>query len=186
MSAIAIIVIIAVILILVMLWGISVYNRLVRLSNLKDEAWSGVDVQLKRRFDLTPNLVETVKGYAAHESATLQGVVNARAAISSATTRDTRIEAENSLTATLRSLFAVAESYPELKASVNFGKLQDELSSLENELQMARRYYNGTVRDFNSAIQVFPAVLISKRLGYSAAAFFGADDESREPAPVKF
>jgi LemA protein len=185
-STITVVVIIVVILIIILLWGISVYNKLVRLSNLKDEAWSGVDVQLKRRFDLTPNLVETVKAYAAHENKTLQEVIDARAAISAATTQDARIEAENSMTATLRSLFAVSESYPELKASANFGKLQDELSSLENELQMARRYYNGTVRNFNSAIQMFPAVLISKNLGYRAAAFFGTDDESKEPVRVKF
>ncbi|MDR1471138.1 MAG: LemA family protein [Synergistaceae bacterium] len=186
MSAISVVVIIAVILILILLWGISVYNKLVRLSNLKDEAWSGVDVPLKRRFDLTPNLVETVKSCAAHDSKTLQEVVDARAAISAATTQNARIDAENSLTDTLRSLFAAAESCPKLKASENFAYLRNELSSLENELQMARRYYNGTVRDFNGEIQMFPAVLISKRLGYQAAAFFGSDGEPREPVKGEF
>lgn len=186
MSTTAIIVTIAVVLILILLWGISVYNKLVRLSNLKDEAWSGVDVQLKRRFDLVPNLVETVKGYAAHEQGTLQKVVEARSAVSNATTQDARLDAENVLTSTLRSLFAVAEAYPDLKANANFGELQRDLSSLENELQMARRYYNGTVREYNSTIQTFPAVLISRNLGYKESPFFQADEESREPVKVKF
>lgn len=170
----------------ILFWVISVYNRLVRLSNLKDEAWSGVDVQLKRRFDLVPNLVETVKGYATHEKATLQKVTEARAAISSAGTQGDRMEAENMLTSTLRSLFAVAEAYPELKANVNFTELQRELSSLENEIQMARRYYNGTVREFNSSIQMFPAVMISRKLGYSEAPFFATDEESRTSPSVSF
>jgi LemA protein len=167
-------------------WGIGTYNKLVRLSNLKDEAWSGVDVQLKRRFDLVPNLVETVKGYSLHEKETLQKVIEARSAVSATTTQNSRIEAENALSSTLRSLFAVVESYPDLKANENFSKLQDELSSLENDLQLARRYYNGSVRDFNSLIQSFPAVLISRRLGYGESPFFSTNDESREPVQVKF
>jgi LemA protein len=186
LPAISIVVITALLLIIILLWGITVFNRLVRLSNLKDEAWSGVDVQLKRRFDLVPNLVEIVKGYAAHEKNTLEGVISARSAVSSAATQDARIGAENALTGTLKSLFAVAEGYPELKANENFTELQRELSSLENELQMARRYYNGTVRDFNIAIQSFPAVLISRKLGYTDAAPFEAGEESREPVSVKF
>ncbi|MDR3353519.1 MAG: LemA family protein [Synergistaceae bacterium] len=179
-------VIFAVIVILILLWGIKIYNGLVQLSNLKDEAWSGVDVQLKRRFDLVPNLVETVKGYAAHERNALQAVIEARSAVTSAGVQRDRIEAENALSSTLRSLFAVVENYPALKANEAFGSLQAELSSLENELQMARRYYNGTVRDFNSAIQKFPNVMISRRLGYSESPFFGIDEESRAPVQVKF
>jgi LemA protein len=178
--------VIAIVAILIILWGISVYNKLVRLSNMKDEAWGGVDVQLKRRFDLVPNLVETVKGYASHEKATLQRVIEARGAITGATTQEARIDAENALTGTLRSLFAVAEAYPDLKANENFNELQRELSSLENELQLARRYYNGTVRDFNIAIQTFPSVLISRNLGYTEAKMFEADEESREPVKVNF
>jgi LemA protein len=186
MAMLTVLIVIAVILSGVLAWGINIYNALVRLSNLKDEAWSGMDVQLKRRFDLVPNLVETVKGYSLHEQNTLQKVVEARVAISSATTQGSRIEAENVLTSTLRSLFAVTEAYPDLKANVNFSQLQTELSSLENDLQLARRYYNGSVRDFNSAIQTFPAVLISRKLGYSESPFFSTDEESREPVHVKF
>lgn len=186
MTMISVIVTIAVVLIAVMLWAIKVYNGLVHLSNLKNEAWSGVDVQLKRRFDLVPNLVETVKGYAKHEEGTLEKVIAARSAISQAPTQGERIEAENVLTSTLRSLFAVTESYPDLKANQNFADLQSELSTLENEIQMARRYYNGTVREYNTAIQTFPAVMISRKLGYTEAPFFEAEDESRAPVQVKF
>lgn len=172
--------------VIAILWGIAVYNRLVRLSNLKDEGWSGIDVQLKRRFDLIPNLVETVKGYATHEKETLQRVVDARAAITQAGNPGERIQAENMLTSTLRSLFAVAESYPDLKANVNFLELQKDISGLENDIQMARRYYNGTVREFNTAIQAFPAVLISRSLGYAEAPFFSTDEDSRAAPKVSF
>ena len=186
MSAAIVLGIIVVVIIALVLWGVGVYNRLVRLFNLKEEAWSGVDVQLKRRFDLVPNLVETVKGYAKHEQGTLEKVIQARSAVTSAASTEGRIEAENALTSTLRSLFAVAESYPDLKANANFSELQRELSSLENEIQMARRYYNGTVREFNSTIQTFPAVLISRQLGYKEAPYFSTDEESRAPVQVKF
>ncbi|MDR3281382.1 MAG: LemA family protein [Synergistaceae bacterium] len=186
MSAISITVAVAIMALAVLLWGISVYNKLIRLSNHKEEAWSGVDIQLKRRFDLVPNLVETVKGYATHERNTLEAVIVARSAVTAATTQDARIEAENSLTHTLKSLFALSESYPELKANANFSNLQDELSSLESDLQLARRYYNGTVRDFNIAIQSFPAVLISSNLGYTPSSMFGIEDEEREPVKVRF
>lgn len=186
MTSISIIVTIAVVAIVILLWGIKVYNGLVQLSNVKDEAWSGMDVQLKRRFDLVPNLVETVKGYAKHEEGTLEKVVAARSAISGAATQGDRIEAENNLTSTLRTLFAVAEAYPDLKANENFKELQGQLSTLENEIQMARRYYNGTVRDFNTAIQTFPSVLISRRLGYKEAPFFEAEEAAREAVQVKF
>ncbi|MDR1873911.1 MAG: LemA family protein [Synergistaceae bacterium] len=183
MTALAVIAILAII---VLLWAIATYNGLVRLFNLRDEAWSGVDVQLRRRFDLVPNLVETVKGYSIHEQNTLQKVTEARSAIAGASTPGTRIDAENALTSTLHSLFAVSEACPELKANTNFLRLQSELSSLENDLQLARRYYNGAVRNFNSAIQVFPAVLVSRRLGYSPSPFFQTDSESKAPVQVKF
>jgi len=185
MPTISIAVVAAVAGLALLLWGISVYNKIIRMSNLKEEAWSGVDIQLKRRFDLVPNLIETVKGYATHERATLEAVIAAREAITATTTPNARIEAENFMTQTLRSLFAVAESYQELKSSINFMELQRELSSLENELQLARRYYNGTVRDFNITIQSFPAVLISRNLGYEPAEIFGTDEESRESVQVK-
>jgi LemA protein len=181
MSGLSIVIVVAVVALGVLLWGISVYNKIIRLSNLKEEAWSGVDIQLKRRFDLVPNLVETVKGYAAHERDTLEAVIETRNAITAATTQDARIEAENSLTQTLRSLFAISEAYPELKANTNYIELQRELSSLENDLQLARRYYNGTVRNFNIAIQSFPELLLSRNLGYEAAAMFGVDEDEREP-----
>ena len=174
------------IIVIAVLWGIAIYNRLVRLFNLKEEGWSGIDVQLRRRFDLIPNLVETVKGYAAHEKETFQKVTEARTAVTNAGTPGERIQAENMLTSTLRSLFAVAESYPELKANVNFLELQKDISGVENDLQMARRYYNGTVREYNTAIQGFPAVLISRSLGYSEAPYFSTDDDSRAAPKVSF
>jgi LemA protein len=167
-------------------WAAVTYNKLVRLSNMKDEAWSGMDVQLKRRSDLVPNLVETVKGYSQYEQSTLQKVVEARSAITATSSPGDRIEAENALTSTLRSLFAVAEAYPELKANTSFTKLQDELSAIEGDLQLSRRYYNGSVRDFNSAIQVFPNVLISRSLGYKESPFFQAEEEAKAPVQVKF
>jgi LemA protein len=186
MSGMTIAAIMAVIAVAIFLWGISVYNRIVRLSNLKDEAWSGLDVQLKRRFDLIPNLVETVKGFARHERETLERVIAARSAVSGTTTQNARIEAENALSGTLETLFAVSEAYPDLKTNANFLELQRELSSLENEIQMARHYYNGSVRDYNISIQSFPAVLISRNLGYREAAIFDADEIPREPAKVSF
>jgi LemA protein len=186
MSETTIAAIIAVAAVAIFLWAVSVYNNLVRLSNLKDEAWGGVDVQLKRRFDLVPNLVETVKGFAKHERETLENVIAARSAISEATTQSSRIDAENALSETLKTLFAITEAYPDLKANTNFLELQQELSSLENEIQMARRYYNGAVRDYNISIQTFPAVLISRKLGYKETAMFEADGDSREPVKVSF
>lgn len=169
------------------LWLMGTYNSLVRLRNLMQEGWSGIDVQLKRRFDLVPNLVETVKGYAAHEKETLQNVTNARAAVSNAGNDPAaRMQAENMLTGTLRSLFAVAENYPDLKANTNFMQLQEQLSSLEDELQMARRYYNGTVRNLNTAIQKFPAVLIARQFGFNEAPFFEAEEEAKAAPKVSF
>jgi LemA protein len=186
MSGTTIAAIMAVAAVAIFLWGISVYNRIVRLSNMKDEAWSGLDVQLKRRSDLIPNLVETVKGFAKHERKTLERVIAARIAVSDAATQSARIEAENALSGTLKTLFAVSEAYPDLEANTSFLELQRELSSLENEIQMARRYYNGSVRDYNISIQSFPAVLISRNLGYREAAMFEADETLREPVTASF
>ncbi|MDR1509673.1 MAG: LemA family protein [Synergistaceae bacterium] len=187
MSSTAVSVTAAVILIAVFLWAISVYNGLVRLSNLKEEAWSGMDVPLRRRFDLVPNLVETVKSCAPHERTAFQMfqmTAEARGAVSAAPTRDARIEAEKALTDMLRNLCAAAAAYPDLKTNTDFVELQRELSSLENEIQLAGRYYNSTVSDFNAAILAFPAALISGRLGYAKAAMFGADDEPLVKEPV--
>lgn len=170
-----------------MLWMTGIYNRLVKLKNFKDEAWSGIDVQLKRRFDLVPNLVETVKGYAAHEQKTFEDVTKARAAVTQAgPDAAKRIEAENALTGTLRTLFAVAESYPELKANSNFLELQKQLSDIENELQLSRRYYNGTARNLNTAVQRFPAVLVAKLFGFVPVAYFEAAESEKAAPEVKF
>jgi LemA protein len=171
---------------LVIIWAVSVYNRLIRLSNMKEEAWSGIDVQLKRRFDLIPNLVETVKGYASHEKDVFQKVTEARASISRAQTVEARTQSENMLSGALKSLFAVAENYPELKANANFLQLQERLSSLENDIQMSRRYYNGATRDYNIAIATFPAVLIAQHFGFTKADFFGTDAGERATPAVSF
>src|SRR3989339_530186 len=138
------------------LWFIAVYNGLIRLKNRTDEAWSDIDVQLKRRYDLIPNLVNTVKGYADHEKELFEKITQARAQAMQATSPEAKGRAENMLSGALKSLFAVAENYPNLKASENFAKLQDELSDTENKIQAARRFYNGNVRDFNTKIQIFP------------------------------
>ncbi len=169
----------------ILVWVVVLYNRLTRLFNLKEEAWSGMDVQLKRRFDLVPNLVEVVKAYAAHEQNTLLGITEARSAVSEAASQSARIAAEKSLGDTLGRFLAVFEKYPELKADGHFLDLQKELVAIEDDIQMARRYYNGTVRELNSAIQVFPAVLVARGLGYSKAQFFSADDGSRSSVAVE-
>jgi len=175
------------IIVVVILWLIAVYNGLIKLKNRTDEAWSDIDVQLKRRHDLIPNLVESVKGYAAHESGTFEKVTQARNMALSAKSIEEKGQAENMLSGALKSLFAVAESYPELKASANFLQLQDELSDTENKIQAARRFYNGNVRDFNTKLQSFPTNLFGNMLGFKAFAFFQIDDASeREAVQVKF
>lgn len=174
------------ILAVVVVWGVAIYNRLIKVQNLKNEGWSGIDVQLKRRFDLVPNLVESVKAYASHEKEVFEKVTQARAAVTSAGSVEDRSNSENMLTGALKSLFAVAENYPELKANENFMHLQGELTSLENDIQMARRYYNGAARDYNIAIATFPAVLIAQKFGYEKAAFFEAEESERETPKVSF
>ncbi|MGB9608810.1 MAG: LemA family protein [Minisyncoccia bacterium] len=172
---------------LIVLWLIFVYNRLIVLKNRVAEAASDIDVQSKRRFDLIPNLVETVKGYMAHEKTVLENVTLARQAIMSAgSDLHKKAEAENMLSGALKSLFAVAENYPDLKASQNFLRLQDELTDTENKMQAARRFYNTNVRDFNTAIQTFPTNLIAKMLGFKAFDFFEAEDEAKQAVKVSF
>ena len=179
--------IIVAVLVIIILWLISVYNRLVTLKNRTDEAWSDIDVQLKRRHDLIPNLIETVKGYATHEQQTLQKVIEARnVAMSSGGDLKAKAEAENALSSTLKSIFALAESYPDLKANQNFLKLQDELSDTENKIQAARRFYNGNVRDFNIQVQVFPNNLINNLLKFKQFQFFEAAAEEKANVEVKF
>jgi LemA protein len=162
------------------------YNGLVRLKVLVEEAWSGIDVQLKRRYDLIPNLVETVKGYAKHEKQLFEKVAQLRTSAMQATDVEEKGKLEGQLTNTLKTLFAVAENYPELKANENFMKLQDELSAIEEEIQSARRYYNGAVRDFNTKIQVFPTNLMAGMLGFSSKKFFEAEEEARKNVKVDF
>lgn len=165
-------------------FAILIYNRLVRLRNLVREAWSGIDVQLKRRTDLIPNLVATVKAYAAHERRLLEDIVERRNASLAAATVPTQAQAERALQGTLHRLLAVAEAYPELKSDGNFRALQEELSTIEDYLQMARRYYNGTVRDLNIAVQSFPQVLLARPLGFREEPFFELDDPAEGNVPV--
>ncbi len=168
-------------------WFVLTYNNLITKRNRVDEAWSDIDVQLKRRYDLIPNVVETVRGYAKHESSTFENVIKARSIAMGAQTLEEHAKAENMLTGALKSLFAVAEAYPELKASTNFLQLQDELRDAEDKIQAARRFYNGNVRDFNTALQVFPTNLIAGMFGFTARQFFELANEAERAAPqVKF
>ena len=183
-------IIILILLVLVLVYAVFLYNRFVSLRNRTDEAWSDIDVQLKRRYDLIPNLVETVKGYATHEREAFENVTRARAAAMGAEQGGNPAEmarAENMLSGTLKSLFAVAEAYPDLKANENFAKLQQELSDTENKIQAARRFYNGNVRDFNTAVQSFPSNIVANMFKFSAREFFELEEEAaREPVKVKF
>ena len=179
------IVIIAVVIILI-LWLISKYNGFVKLRNMVREAFSTMDVYMKKRFDLIPNLVETVKGYAAFEKDTLQKVIQARSGIATATTPEARMENENMLSSTLRSLFAVAESYPDLKANANFMDLQRQLQQIEGEIANSRKYYNAVVRDYNTRIQMFPAVIVANMFGFKAENMFEINEEQRENVKVQF
>jgi LemA protein len=169
--------------VLVFLYLVAIYNRLVRLRALVKEAFSGITVQLRRRADLIPNLVESVQGYAAHEREVFEEVSKARAASVNAGSVQATAQADAQLTGVLGRLFAVAEAYPELKANQNFLQLQDQLASIEGELQGARRYYNATVRDLNSTIQSFPPALIARPLGFAEEPFYQDDDLAIQSAP---
>ncbi|MFH1192454.1 MAG: LemA family protein [bacterium] len=173
--------------VIIILWLVAIYNGLIKSKNRTEEAWSDIDVQLKRRYDLIPNLINTVKGYAKHESQLFERVTEARAqAINAGSTKD-RATAENALSGTLKSLFAVAENYPELKANENFAKLQDELADTENKIQASRRFYNGNVRDFNIKLQVFPANMVANAIGFKGKEFFEiTDGKERENVQVQF
>lgn len=165
---------------------VGIYNSLVHSRNRADEAWSDIEVQLKRRYDLIPNLINTVKGYAKHEDSVFMKVTDARAAAMSAPNPGQKLAAENQLSQTIRSLFAVAENYPELKANQNFLSLQSDLTDTEDKIQAARRFYNGNVRDYNSKLQTFPTNLLAGPFGFSAKTFFDADDQVNEPVNVQF
>jgi LemA protein len=165
---------------------IGMYNSLVQLRVRCDSAWSDIDVQLKRRHDLIPNLVETVKGYAAHEKGTFENIAKFRSQAMQATSPADKAAAENQLTGALKSLFAVAENYPELKASEQFMQLQGSLSQTEDAIQNARRYYNAVARDLNTKIQSFPTNIIAGMYGFTARQFFETDAADRDPVQVKF
>jgi LemA protein len=165
---------------------VSMYNSLVQLRVRCDSAWSDIDVQLKRRHDLIPNLVETVKGYAAHEKGTFENIAKFRSQAMQATTPNDKAVAENQLTGALKSLFAVAENYPELKASEEFTQLQNSLSQTEDTIQNARRYYNAVVRDLNTKVQSFPTNLLAGMFGFTQRQFFETTEADREPVAVKF
>jgi LemA protein len=162
----------------------AMYNRFVSLVNRTKEAWSDIEVQLKRRYDLIPNIVETVKGYAAHESSAFENVTKARSAAMGAQTPAEHGKAENMLTGALKSLFAVSEAYPDLKANQNFLHLQQELSDTENKIQAARRFYNGNVRDLNTGIESFPGNVIAGMFGFKAQEFFDIPDNAPEQQNV--
>src|SRR5918992_955790 len=178
-------IVIGVVVLLVLLL-IFLYNRLVRLRNRIDAAWSQIDVQLKRRYDLIPNLVETVKGYGAHERETLEGVTRARQQAVDARGIEDQAKAENFLTQTLRSLFAVAEAYPQLQANENFLALQEELTSTEGRIAFSRQFYNEQVLAYDNAIEVFPQNVVAGAFNFKPRAYFEAETASREPVNVDF
>lgn len=182
---IVLLIVLAIIVVLV-IFVISLYNNLVKLRNRIENAWAQIDVQLKRRWDLIPNLVETVKGYASHEKETLEAVIQARNAATSATGPQEQAASENMLTGALRQLFAVSEAYPDLKANQNFLELQEELTSTEGRIAFARQHYNDTVLKYNTAIQTFPAVILAGPLRFTEREYFEADDESRGTVSVEF
>ncbi len=172
-------------------WVIALYNGLIQAKNRVDEAYSDIDVQLKRRYDLIPNLVETVKGYMTHERETLVKLTEARsAAMTTHDSKDASLadkeRAENSLGGTLKTIFALSENYPDLKANQNFLQLQDEITDTENKIQASRRFYNGNVRDFNTKIQVFPSNIFATQLHFTKYEFFQAEATERQNVQVKF
>jgi LemA protein len=177
---------VAAILVAVLIYGVVIFNRLVRERNMVREGWSGVDVQLRRRADLVPALVETVRAYAAHERTLFENIAAIRSASMAASSVKTQEDAERAMEGALSRLIALKEAYPNLKADQNFLKLQEQLAEIEDHLQMARRYYNGAVRDLNISIQSFPNVLIARPLGFTEAEFFEADEAGRATPNVAF
>jgi LemA protein len=177
------------IVVLIALYVIGAYNKFIRLRTRAEEAWSDIDVQLKRRYDLIPNLIETVKGYVTHERETLEAVTNARTQAMGAQSPHEQAEAENMLTGALKSLFAVSENYPDLKANENFMELQRELTDTENKIQAARRFYNTNVRDLNIATQSFPTNIVANMFKFNEREFFELDEdeqEAKDPVKVDF
>lgn len=179
-------IVLLIVIVLAVIFVIGMYNSLVQLRVRADSSWSDIDVQLKRRHDLIPNLVETVKGYATHEKGTFENIAKFRSQAMQATSPADKAVAENQLTGALKSLFAVAENYPELKASEQFSQLQGALSQTEDSIQNSRRYYNAVVRDLNTKIQSFPTNVMAGIFGFSQKQFFETTDADREPVAVKF
>lgn len=181
----ALLIILSLVVLVVALAAISLYNRLVRLRNSVRSSWSDIDVQLKKRFDLIPSLVETVKGYASHEKGVLTGLTEARAMMAKATNPAEMARSENMLKDTLKSLFAVAEAYPDLKANQNFMQLQQQLAGLEDSIEQARRYYNAVVRDYNTMIESFPSNIVASMFGFKQEEFFQLESPDLERKPIK-
>lgn len=175
------------VLVIALLYGVSIYNRLVKLRNLVQEAWSSIDVMLKKRHDLIPNLVETVKGYATHERETLENVTKARNLAVGANSVEAKEAAEKNLNQAMMNLFAVAEQYPDLKANANFQQLQAELTSIEGDIEKSRRYYNGTVRENNTLVESFPSNIVANMYKFEKSKFFELENiADREVPNVKF
>lgn len=179
-------IIIIVIVVLLVLWFFGTYNGLVSLRNRKDDQWSQIDVQLKRRADLIPNLVETVKGYAKHEKGTLEDVVKARNTYMSAVTPEEKMEASGELTQMVSKLFALSEAYPDLKANANFMSLQEDLKDTENKISVARQFYNDTVLTYNNKVEMVPSNIVANMCGFKKATFFEATEEERKNVKVSF
>lgn len=186
MKGLLIPIIIVVVLVIIGLWLAGTYNKLVRKRNNAKEGFSTMDVYLKKRFDMIPNLVETVKGYATHEKETLEAVMKARSQVASAGTIDQKVENENMLTGALGRLFAVAENYPDLKANQNFLNLQDQLKSVEQDIANSRKFYNGTVKDLNNSIEQFPSNIVAGLFHFEKMPMFEINEESRQNVQVKF
>ncbi|MEW6616984.1 MAG: LemA family protein [Patescibacteria group bacterium] len=183
----SILTIVLIVVALIVVWLIAAYNGFVRLVNRTKEAWSDIEVQLKRRYDLIPNLVETVKGYATHENTAFENVTKARAQALGAQSVKEKETADNMVSSALKSIFAVAEAYPQLRAVESFTKLQDELSDTENKVQAARRFYNGNVRDLNTKIEIFPYNLIAGMFKFEKREFFEVENEAeKQPVKVQF
>lgn len=178
--------IIVAVLVLLVLYVIGTYNGLVKLRNRVKDQWAQIEVQLKRRFDLIPNIVETVKGYAKHESETLKGVIEARNKFTVASTPEQEMEANNQLTGAIRQLFALSESYPDLKADSSFLKLQETLEDTENKISTTRQFYNDTVLSLNNKVEMFPSNIIANMFGFKKEAFFEAPAEAKEAPKVEF
>ena len=177
---------IVVVIVLILLYGVSIYNKLVVLRNRVRDQWAQMDVQLKRRFDLIPNLVETVKGYAKHESETLEQVIKARNTFLNASTPEAEMAADGELTKAMTKLFALAESYPDLKANTNFTDLQKELGETENKIASSRQFYNDTVLTYNNKIEVVPSNIVASMFHFKKETFFEANEKERENVQVKF